>query len=147
IERLQAQIERHKDWIAKSRQQLGQVGPVDGFTMHYVVEKEAGTLADELRMGPGVFKISVTEWRVEAERNVETESVAEALQPGSRFLTAVAAAEPGSAMTFWVYPDGFTAYGELKAYLQRLNFLIAGRPLPNGIPIAGSPSGTRSSGQ
>src|SRR5690606_6947578 len=34
IERLKNQIERHKDWLAKSRQQLGQVGPVDGFTMH-----------------------------------------------------------------------------------------------------------------
>ncbi len=147
IGRLQGQIDRHKEWIAKSRQQLGQVGPLDGFTMHYVVEREAASLADELRMGPGVFKISVTEWRLEAERSVPTETVAQALQPGSRFLDAVATADPGSAMTFWVYPDSFDAYGQLKSHCQRLNFLIAGRPLPDGVPIAGSPTGTRSTGQ
>ncbi|MDX1970255.1 MAG: hypothetical protein SFV23_24000 [Planctomycetaceae bacterium] len=147
IGRLQGQIERHKDWIAKSRQQLGQVGPLDGFTMHYVVEREAPSLADELRMGPGVFKISVTEWRLEAERGVPAETVEQALRPGSRFLDAVATADPGSAMTFWVYPDSFGAFGQLKSHCQKLNFLIAGRPLPDGVPIAGSPTGTRSTGQ
>lgn len=147
IGRLQGQIERHKDWIAKSRQQLGQVGPLDGFTMHYVVEREAPSLADELRMGPGVFKISVTEWRLEAERGVPAETVEQALRPGSRFLDAVATADPGSAMTFWVYPDSFGAFSQLKSHCQKLNFLIAGRPLPDGVPIAGSPTGTRSTGQ
>jgi hypothetical protein len=147
VDRLKSQIDRHKDWLAKSRQQLGQVGPIEGFSMHYVVERDSGSLADELRMGPGVFRISVSEWRLEAERSIPTESAAEALQPGSRFSSALAAAEPGSAMTFWVYPDSFGAYSELKAHCQRLNFLIAGRPLPHGIPIAGSPTGTRSTGQ
>lgn len=147
IDRLQAQVERHKDWIAKSRQQLGQVGPVDGFTLHYAVERETASLADELRMGPGVFRISVTEWRLEADRQLETEAVTEALEPGSRFLSALSSAEDGAAMTFWVYPDSFAAYGELKAYCQRQNFLTAGRPLPKGIPIAGSPTGSKSSGQ
>ncbi|MBI1345543.1 hypothetical protein GC163_04575 [bacterium] len=147
IERLKNQIDRHKEWIAKSRQQLGQVGPVEGYALHYVVQRESASVVDELRMGPGVFRINVTEWRVEAERDVETESSAEALRPGSRFLSAIATAEPGATLTFWVYPDSFNAYTEVKAYCQQQNFLIAGRPLPTGIPIAGSPNGTRSTGQ
>ena len=147
VGRLKGQIERHKDWIAKSRQQLGEIGPIDGFTMHYVVERDAGSLADELRMGPGVFRISVTEWQLEAERNLPDESAAEALRPGSRFLSALSRAEQGTAITFWVYPDSFGAYTQLKEHSQKMNFLIAGRPLPDGIPIAGSPAGTRSTGQ
>lgn len=147
INRLRNQIDRHKDWLAKSRQQLGQVGPIEGYTMHYVVERESGSVVDELRMGPGVFRISVTEWRLEAERSVKSESAQEALRPGSHFASAVAAAPPGSTLTFWVYPDSFRAYGELKEFCQQQNFMIAGRPLPTGIPIAGSPTGTRSTGQ
>jgi len=147
IERLKNQIDRHKDWIAKSRQQLGQVGPIDGYTMHYVVQRDNASVVDELRMGPGMFRISVSEWRVEAERDAELESATEALQQGSRFMSAIATAEPGSSLTFWVYPDSFETYTELKAYCQQQNFLIAGRPLPMGIPIAGSPNGSRSTGQ
>lgn len=147
ISRLQSQIERHKDWIAKSRQQLGQVGPLDGYSMHYVVERDSGTIADELRMGPGVFRISVTEWRVEAEGGLVTETPGEALQPGSHFMSALSLAEPESAITFWVYPDSFEAYTQLKAYCQQQNFMVAGRPLPAGIPIAGSPAGSKSTAQ
>ncbi len=147
IERLKNQIERHKNWLAKSNQQLGQVGPIDGFTMHYVVERDSGSLVDELRMGPGVFRISVSEWQLEIDRSVVGETAEEALRPGSRFAAAVTAAAPGSAMTFWVYPDSFSIYCRLKEQCQQQNFLIAGRPLPNGIPIAGSPTGSRSTGQ
>lgn len=147
IDRLKNQIDRHKEWLAKSRQQLGQVGPIEGYTMHYVVQRENASVVDELRMGPGVFRISVSEWRVEAERDVETETFSDALRNGSRFLTAINTAEPGSSLTFWVYPDSFEAFTELKAHCQQQNFLIAGRPLPMGIPIAGSPNGSRSTGQ
>ena len=147
IERLKNQIDRHKEWIAKSHQQLGQVGPIDGYTLHYIVQRESGSVVDELRMGPGVFRISVSEWRIEAERDAEFETAADALKSGSRFMAAITNAEPGSSLTFWVYPDSFSAYAELKAYCQKQNFLIAGRPLPMGVPIAGSPNGTRSTGQ
>lgn len=147
IERVKSQIERHKDWLARSRQQIGQVGPIEGYTMHYVVERETGSVVDELRMGPGVFRISVSQWNLEVDRQAPSESVAEALQPGSRFLTALNSADTSSALTFWVYPDSFSSYVELKSYCQQLNFLIAARPLPEGIPIAGSPTGSRSTGQ
>jgi hypothetical protein len=59
----------------------------------------------------------------------------------------VKTAPNGASLTFWVYPDSFHAYRILQAACQAEGFIVAARPLPDGIPIAGSPDGTRSAGQ
>jgi hypothetical protein len=126
---------------------MGQVGPVDGFAMNYVVERDSPSVVDELRYGVGSFRISVSNWQLEAQRDLVSEPVAVAIQPGSRFYTALLEASEKAALTFWVYPDSFGAFGELKKFCHAQNFLVAGRPLPDGQPISGSPSGSRSAGQ
>ena len=50
-------------------------------------------------------------------------------------------------MTLWTYPDSFEMYRDLKTELYKLGYPTAGRPLPAGEPIAGSPSGSKSSAQ
>ncbi|HUQ72478.1 MAG TPA: hypothetical protein VM165_23320 [Planctomycetaceae bacterium] len=147
IDRLKDQVERRKDWLAKSRQQMGEVGPIDGFSMSYIVEREAMSVVDELRYGQGMFRIGVSSWQLKPERNLVSEPAAQAIQPGSRFYAALLEAGEGAALTFWVYPDSFAAFGELKKFCHSQNFLVAGRPLPEGQPISGSPSGSRSTGQ
>ena len=50
-------------------------------------------------------------------------------------------------ITIWVYPDSFDLYRRLRDELNAQGFLVAGRPLPDGVPIQGSPGGSRSAGQ
>jgi multidrug efflux pump subunit AcrA (membrane-fusion protein) len=148
IDRLKDQIERRKDWLAKSRQHMGQVGPVGGFSMNYVVQRDNMSVVDEVRLGgQGMFRISVSSWQLQPERDLVTESVAQALEPGSRFYAALLEAGDAAALTFWVYPDSFEAFSDLKRFCHSQNFLVAGRPLPHGVPISGSPTGSRSAGQ
>lgn len=147
IERLKDQVERRKEWLAKTRQHHGQVGPVDGYMLNYVVQRDALSVVDELRNGQGVYRISVAQWQLEPQRDLPTESVEQALARGGRFSNSLLDAPPETTVTFWVYPDSYEAYGELKAYCHDHDFYVAGRPLPDGVPIAGSPNGSRSSGQ
>jgi hypothetical protein len=147
IERLKDQVERRKDWLAKSQRHMGQVGPLDGFAMNYVVERDNMSVVDELRYGQGMYRISVSSWQIEPQRDLVSEPAAAAIQPGSRFYAALLEAGEGAALTFWVYPDSFGAFGELKKFCHTQNFLVAGRPLPDGQPISGSPAGARSAGQ
>jgi hypothetical protein len=147
LKRLKDQIELRKEWLMKSRQHEGEVGPVDGFTLRYLVQRDNLSVVDELRYGSGMYRISVARWELEVDRSAVMETADQALRPGSRFYQALLEAKSESALTFWVYPDSFEAYGKLKSFCHDQNFLVAGRPLPAGVPIAGSPQGSRSSGQ
>lgn len=145
--RLKDQMERRKDWLMKQRSHQGTVGPIGGYTMHYMVQRENMGVLDEVRYGQGMVRISVTHWRIEPESDLETESAAEALRPGSRFYESLATAEEGSSLTFWTYPNSYAVYRELQKFAHEQGFLVAGRPLPIGIPISGSPNGSKSAGQ
>ena len=50
-------------------------------------------------------------------------------------------------MTLWVYPDSFTLFRKLREDLQARGYLVAARPLPDGMAIRGSPAGSLSAGQ
>lgn len=76
------------------------------------------------------------------------EPLARALQSTSQFRSRLAAFDPQrTTVTVWVYPDSFDEFRKLKAELFQLGYLAAGRPLPAGFPIGGSPDGTRSQAQ
>src|SRR5690606_2170540 len=138
VERLKDQLERKKDWIAKFREHRGQVGPVDGFSMRYLVERESMSVLDEMRFGATGYRITVTQWQLEPEPDLLTESGEEALRPGSRFYQSLVTAPAEVTLTFWVYPDSFGLYRKLQTFAHEQGFTVAGRPLPHGMPIAGS---------
>lgn len=76
------------------------------------------------------------------------ETLEQALRQGSQFrshLGAVPAQQ--TTVTLWVYPDSFEEFRDVKQELFRLGYLTAGRPLPAGHPIGGSPDGTRSAAE
>lgn len=147
IERLRTRVLRQKDWLVKFRRHQGEIGPVGGFTMYYTVERQRLSVIEELRNGSGTMRIGVSEWQIKPEPTLRTESVEEALRPGSAFLRAVYQAKPQTTLTFWVYPDSFAAFRRLQKFAHQEGFVVAARPLPFGVPIAGSPRGTRSAGQ
>lgn len=147
IDRLKTQIERQKDMLARFRQHQGTVGPVNGFSLNYVVERQSVSVMEELRHGSGMFRISVSMWQLAPEPDLESETAEQALKSGSQFTSALLRAPPKSSLTFWVYPDSFALFRQLQAAAQAEGFVVSARPLPFGIPIAGSPHGTRSAGQ
>ncbi|MHB1423383.1 MAG: hypothetical protein ACYC3I_09370 [Gemmataceae bacterium] len=110
-----------------------QVGP---FRMRYLVEADSYT---------GKAALS---WEVEPVAFVRGESVEQALAAGSEFRRVIDSIEPAStAVTLCVYPDSFPLYRKLRDYMHERDIVVAGRPLPEGAPIAASRHGTASRGQ
>ncbi len=147
IERLKPQIEKQKDWIAKFRRHQGTVGPIDGFRMVYVVERQRPSVVDELRYGQQMMRVVVSGWKVEADPDLRGETADEALRRGSRFLASLRLADRGATVTMWVYPDSFELYRRLQDMAHADGLAVAARPLPFGVPIAGSPNGSKSTSQ
>ncbi len=145
---LKYRVMKRGSWLAKYREHHSKVGPVQGYVMNYVVERQALSAIDQLRTGGnGGFRVGVTKWDIERSDDVTGENLETALQINSQFYHALTDIGTGSTLTFWVYPDSFELYRSLQKHAHSLGYQVAGRPLPFGVPIAGSPQGTRSAGQ
>jgi hypothetical protein len=136
-----------KQWTAD-----GTTAPVGAFRLHYVVERDRGMMD---LVGPSSapdpqasysFGLSMGDVQpVTAERG---EDVSAALAESSEFRQIVDHLDPNqSAVTFWVYPDSFPIFRRLRDYLYEHDVTVAGRPLPEGVPIAVSRRGSISRGQ
>src|SRR5262245_8641658 len=147
VERVKLQLASQKDWLASRGKHESVVGPVDGYTMSYMVEKRPLTTLDRHRLGYGAYRIGISHWELIPDADLTGETPELALKRGSKFALAVKTAPDNAALTFWVYPDRFNAFRVLPAACQAEGFIVAARPLPDGIRIAGSPEGTRSAGQ
>ena len=87
-------------------------------------------------------------WHGEPVQSVRGESAEEALAAGSAFHKVVDALDSGqTVVTLWVYPDSFGLYRRLRDYLHGRQLVVAGRPLPEGVPITFSHRGSASRGQ
>ncbi len=147
VERVKTQLERQKDWLASRGRHEAVVGPLDGYEMHYQVEKKSLSALDRSRLGYGAYRIGISHWELVPDPDLMGESPEQALRRGSKFALAVKSAPDRAALTFWVYPDSYHAYRILQAACQAEGFVVAARPLPDGLRIAGSPEGSRSAGQ
>lgn len=148
LDDLKDQVMKRGKWLAKYREHHGKVGPIRGYTMKYVVERQVLSTMDQLRSGGSRgFRVGVTKWEIDRDDDVREENEEKALQIQSRFYQALTDIGAGSTLTFWVYPDSFELYRSLQKHAHSLGYQVAGRPLPFGVPIAGSPQGTRSAGQ
>jgi hypothetical protein len=146
-ERMKNQLERQKDWLATRGHHEAVVGPIDGFSMRFEVERKPLSALDRNRYGFGAYRIGISQWEIIPERNIPDETAEEALRRGSKFALAIRTAPDRATLTFWVYPDSFHAFRILQAACQAEGFVVAARPLPVGLNILGSPDGTRSAGQ
>jgi hypothetical protein len=147
VDRVKLQMERQKDWLSGRGRHEAVVGPVDGFTMHFQIERKALSTLDRNRLGYGAYRIGISHWEIFPEPDLKGETPEEALRRGSKFAMAVRNSPDHATLTFWIYPDSFHAYRVLQAACQAEGFVVAARPLPEGVHIAGSPDGTRSAGQ
>jgi hypothetical protein len=127
-------------------------GPVGAFRLRYTIERERDLLdaiGGEAAPGAnGNFRYGLSEWQIEPIASPRGESPDAALAGNSEFRQIVDGLDPQqTAITMWVYPDSFSLFRRLRDYLYERDFVVAGRPLPEGIPIASSRRGSISRGQ
>ena len=125
-----------------NRPAVGTVGPVGSFRMMY----EVGRLDDGANPRMGSFGLSA--WEIAGVSDARGETFASAMRPASDFARAIRRLNPTrDVVTLWIYPDGFATYRRIRDALHAEGFLVAARPLPSGMAIRGSPSGSSSSAQ
>ena len=139
--------------LLKTQWQASDVtSPAGAFRLRYTVERERGLFdalgGDAARPAEGSFRAGLTEWQVEPVAPVRGETAEAALATGSEFRQIVDGIDPQqTAVTFWVYPDSFALFRRLRDFLYERDVTVAGRPLPEGVPIASSRRGSISRGQ
>lgn len=126
--------------------------PVGAFQMRYVIARQRSNLEALVEpMSPdrhGGFSYGLAEWRIEPLDPNRGEDARTALADGSEFRHIIdGLAVEKAAVTLWVYSDSFPLYRQLRDYLADRGLTVAGRPLPDGAKISGSPRGKRSRGQ
>lgn len=133
-------------WKLKEQTQATDtIGPIGGFRMKFTMER-VEIAAD--RTGRGGTYAQLAEWTLIPTQNQLGETVEQALAEGSLFRKSLRAFDPRIAsVTVWTYPDSFPEFRQLKKELYRLGYATAGRPLPDGHPIGGSPHGSKSAAQ
>jgi hypothetical protein len=147
VERLKAEAPQ-KVWKLKDAPTMTDtIGPEGGFLMRYTLVRKTFTTPTKVgvavRQGVELEKFIL----VPVTENLG-EPLQEALQPGSQFQARLSQFDPErTTVTVWVYPDSFDDYRVLKQALFRRGFLTAARPLPEDLPIGGSPQGTRSAAE
>ena len=108
---------------------------MNGFGARYILRREGTSVMLEVL------------YFVDAEENLG-EPFQRALQPGSLFRSRLAGLDPKrTTVTFWVYPDSFDQFRQVKADLFKLGFLTAARPHNFEDPIGASPDGSRSTAE
>jgi hypothetical protein len=124
------------------------VGPIGPFQLRYTLERERDAFPADVPDAHGSYRYGLSAWYVEPVTEVRGETLEQALKPGSEFRQIADGLDPQyAAVTFWVYPDSFPMYRQLRDYLYERNLVVAGRPLPAGAKIASTRHGTASRGQ
>jgi hypothetical protein len=123
------------------------IGPEGGFLMRYTLARKTFTTPTKVgvavRQGVELEKFVL----VPVAENLG-EPLQQALEPGSQFQARLSQFDPErTTLTVWVYPDSFDDFRALKQALFNRGFLTAARPLPEDLPIGGSPQGSRSAAQ
>ncbi len=136
------------DDLQNRKKELLDSGKIDGvtrqigsFRLRYVVRtNSAGAIGGRVEVtGSGA---------VEPMAAIRGETLTQALQPTSEFRQIADFIDAKqSVVTFWVYPDSFALFRQLRDYLYQRDIEVAARPLPYGASIAFGPDGTASRSQ
>lgn len=123
------------------------LGPIGGFRMKYTL-RHARRVSTDGRTARVHGMVELDRFILVPVQDDLGEPLAVALQPNSKFETALSQYDPNrTTITVWVYSDSFEQFRDLKSNLFRRGYLTAGRPMPDGHPIGGSPDGSRSAAQ
>jgi hypothetical protein len=137
FELAKTQTQRHAGSITQMSERIETVGPVQDFSLDYVIEVKI----DQSR---GQVLVRSREWVVRPAGQGIGETAAQALAAQSGFRRVLSGITPDTTVTLWCYPDSFEQYRTVREELHRLGIPTACRPLPEGAPIGGSTEGTKS---
>lgn len=146
LDRFKADVQRQLYKLMDMPELSDVVGPEGGFRLRYVMERDDAPPEVQLQRGQGTYA-SLKQWSLIPVSNQIGEPLEAALAEGSDFRQTLASLRPGTTVTLWVYPDSFAEFRLLRKELYRLNYPVAGRPLPEGTPIGGSPRGSKSAAE
>jgi hypothetical protein len=122
------------------------VGPAGAFSLTYVLARATGGVEELIERQSIRFDLKGWELVPESEHRGETFEATRS--PISEYGRALNRLNPmRSVLTFWVYPDSFALYRQLRGELVERGFSVAARPLPEGMAIRGSPMGSVSAAQ
>jgi hypothetical protein len=123
------------------------VGPVGAFSLEYELVRAVPGSMEEL-LERKSLRFDLRSWELVPESENRGETYEQTRSPLSEFSRAISRISPGrSTITLWVYPDSFALYRRIRGELMEHGFSVAGRPLPEGVTIRGSPLGTQSAAQ
>jgi hypothetical protein len=147
LDRAKADAQLHIRLNEGGRPISSTVGPVGAFSMRYELVRSLTQMVDDVLdlRGP-TYTFRRMEVIPEFEGRGDTFEAA--MQPASDFARTINRLTPTRAtITMWVYPDGSALYRKLREALHAKGFLVAARPLPEGMAIGISPFGSQSAGQ
>jgi hypothetical protein len=148
LRQFKSDAQRKLDKLYQLPEMTETIGPEGGFRLRYTMQRKSlsGELASVVGMAGSYAQLS--QWTLIPTSDYLGEPVEEALLQGSKFLDVVSRYRPESTIiTVWTYPDSFSGFRRLKKELYRSGYHVAARPLPHGVPIGGSPQGTKSAAQ
>jgi hypothetical protein len=137
FELAKTQTQRHAGSITQMSERIETVGPVQDFSLDYVIEVKI----DQSR---GQVLVRSREWVIRPAGQGIGETAADALAAQSGFRRVLSGITPDTTVTLWCYPDSFEQYRTVREELHRLGIPTACRPLPEGAPIGGSTEGSKS---
>lgn len=147
VERLKSEAPSHVWKLKNASSTTETLGPIRDFRMKYTLRRARKTATN----GTSVTVQSMIEldrFVLIPIRDNLGEPLDTALQETSQFHAVLENFDPDrTTVTVWVYPDSFAKFRRLKEDLFRRGYLTAGRPMPEGHPIGGSPQGSRSAAQ
>ncbi len=148
IQQLKADASRQAYKLSDQSELTDTVGPAGGFRLRYTMERKDVSPEMSLATGRGGAYARLKRWTLIPVADDMGEPINQALAAGSAFRETLARHRAGRiTITLWIYPDSYEAFRLLRKELYRLGYAVAARPLPEGVPISGSPEGSKSAAQ
>jgi hypothetical protein len=124
------------------------VGPVQGFRLRYQLRKGYFTVRRDTGVEQHGALVRLVKWELLPVSTQLGDPVEQALMPNSDLSRYLKKHPPDvTTVTIWTYPDSFDEFRMLRRALFDLGYATAGRPLPQGVLIGGSPQGSKSAAQ
>jgi hypothetical protein len=152
LDRLRKEFETQAErdvWRLRNQDDVvSTVGPIDGFRLRYRLAKDRVTVQQQPGIEQQATVVRFVVWELLPASTQLGEPTDQALLPDSDLRRTLHELSPDSTtVTIWTYPDSFTDFRKLKQTLFEMGYATAGRPLPQGVLIGGSPHGTKSAAQ
>lgn len=132
--------------ITQSTSRLdGVAGPIGGFRLKYVLARPNSLVSEQVMSEGAAARFALVYWELDAESDFVGETKEQVLAPNSALRVKLRSLPATRhSVTLWVYGDSFEVAKEVEQFLHEQSYTVALRPLPDGIPIIGSPMGSAS---